>query len=260
MAPHDTDSQFRFLISCIRNSANGKVDFEKVAAECEVVSKGAAAKRYERLMKQHGITTGASAVKKEAGASKAPAKGRASKKRKLAKAEDDDADVDELVKEEDLKQEVKGEVKTEDAINVKLECHPDTATTNAVFAPSSEIASAADDRQSATPTDPAAAEDDDEVVVVSATERSLPDALSFGHQHHHHLSHSHHSHSIPGIHSFDLATNLGFPQQTRTTSTMTPTMMTQSNLAAYPYDYTSSQHPHLGNPWHYADPNSHGFL
>ncbi|KAL9608174.1 MAG: hypothetical protein Q9167_006978 [Letrouitia subvulpina] len=44
-----------FLISCIRHSNVGKINFGKVAEECGIVSKGAAAKRYERLMKAHGL-------------------------------------------------------------------------------------------------------------------------------------------------------------------------------------------------------------
>ncbi|MCJ1478300.1 hypothetical protein MMC13_006977 [Lambiella insularis] len=51
----NNDDQFKFLISCIRWSNNGKIDFTEVAKECSVVTKGAAAKRYERLMKAHGI-------------------------------------------------------------------------------------------------------------------------------------------------------------------------------------------------------------
>ncbi|KAI9680341.1 MAG: hypothetical protein M1829_001227 [Trizodia sp. TS-e1964] len=49
------DEQFKFLISCIRYSNNGRVDFTEVARECGIVTKGAAAKRYERLMKAHNI-------------------------------------------------------------------------------------------------------------------------------------------------------------------------------------------------------------
>ncbi|KAL6720269.1 hypothetical protein ACLMJK_002190 [Lecanora helva] len=55
MAPISNDDQFKFLISCIRYSDNGKINFDSVAEECGIVSKGAAAKRYERLMKAHGI-------------------------------------------------------------------------------------------------------------------------------------------------------------------------------------------------------------
>ena len=59
MPPTTIESQFQFLISCIRHANNGKVylttvthvvqqltrsqvDFEKVAKECSVTSKGAA--------------------------------------------------------------------------------------------------------------------------------------------------------------------------------------------------------------------------
>ncbi|CAO1602227.1 hypothetical protein XANCAGTX0491_005855 [Xanthoria calcicola] len=50
------DEQFKFLIACIRHGVNGKIDWEEVAKECSIVSKGAAAKRYERLMKAHDIS------------------------------------------------------------------------------------------------------------------------------------------------------------------------------------------------------------
>ncbi|KAI9853159.1 MAG: hypothetical protein M1838_000015 [Thelocarpon superellum] len=55
MSPSSNDEQFKFLIACIRHANTGKVDFAEVAKECGIVSKGAAAKRYERLMKAHGI-------------------------------------------------------------------------------------------------------------------------------------------------------------------------------------------------------------
>ncbi|KAL1848084.1 hypothetical protein Plec18167_008781 [Paecilomyces lecythidis] len=55
MSRINSDEQFQFLLSCIRYSVNGKVDFSEVAKECKIVSKGAAAKRYERMMKAHGI-------------------------------------------------------------------------------------------------------------------------------------------------------------------------------------------------------------
>lgn len=38
----DTESQFKFLISCIKHSSNDKVDFDEVRKECDIVSKGAA--------------------------------------------------------------------------------------------------------------------------------------------------------------------------------------------------------------------------
>ncbi|KAI1341920.1 hypothetical protein F5Y15DRAFT_351586 [Xylariaceae sp. FL0016] len=98
MAPLDIDSQFRFLISCIRHSSSGKVDFDQVHKECDIVSKGAAAKRYERLMKQHGIPTGGGvAVKKETKAAKDIGKAsKASKKRKLEAVDEDAGDDDEI--------------------------------------------------------------------------------------------------------------------------------------------------------------------
>ncbi|KAE8368825.1 hypothetical protein BDV27DRAFT_153649 [Aspergillus caelatus] len=50
--PTITDSeQIEFLLSCVRHANNGKVDFGEVAKECSIVSRGAAAKRYERLSK-----------------------------------------------------------------------------------------------------------------------------------------------------------------------------------------------------------------
>ncbi|KUJ09064.1 uncharacterized protein LY89DRAFT_741362 [Mollisia scopiformis] len=63
MAPASNEEQFKFLISCIRYSNNGKVDFGQVARECKIVSKGAAAKRYERMMRAHGIAPNAATIK-----------------------------------------------------------------------------------------------------------------------------------------------------------------------------------------------------
>jgi len=57
MPPFSPDDQFKFLISCIRYSHHGKVDFTAVARECNIVSKGAASKRYERMMRAHGISS-----------------------------------------------------------------------------------------------------------------------------------------------------------------------------------------------------------
>ncbi|KAK4691817.1 hypothetical protein P7C71_g5265, partial [Lecanoromycetidae sp. Uapishka_2] len=63
MAPASNDDQFKFLISCIRYSNNGKVDFEEVRKECDICSRGAAAKRYERMMKAHGIYQSTSSIR-----------------------------------------------------------------------------------------------------------------------------------------------------------------------------------------------------
>ncbi|KAF5526545.1 hypothetical protein CGCA056_v002975 [Colletotrichum aenigma] len=51
----DAEGQVKFLVNCIRFSNNGKVDFEAVAIECNIASKGAAAKRFSRLLQQHGM-------------------------------------------------------------------------------------------------------------------------------------------------------------------------------------------------------------
>ncbi|KAF3216611.1 hypothetical protein TWF106_008238 [Orbilia oligospora] len=58
MAPKNpsADDQFLFLISCVKNSNNGKPDFSLVAKERGIVSRGAAAKRFSRMMAAHGIS------------------------------------------------------------------------------------------------------------------------------------------------------------------------------------------------------------
>ncbi|KAK2805119.1 hypothetical protein FQN50_006364 [Emmonsiellopsis sp. PD_5] len=55
MSRVSAEEQFSFLISCVKHSNNGKVDFTEVAKDCNIVTKGAAAKRYERMMKANGI-------------------------------------------------------------------------------------------------------------------------------------------------------------------------------------------------------------
>ncbi|KAL8847528.1 MAG: hypothetical protein Q9221_007428 [Calogaya cf. arnoldii] len=40
--PISKDDQFKFLFSCIHHGDHGKIDFEAVAKECSIVSKGAA--------------------------------------------------------------------------------------------------------------------------------------------------------------------------------------------------------------------------
>ncbi|GAQ11559.1 hypothetical protein ALT_8880 [Aspergillus lentulus] len=53
MAPTIPDETVQFLLSCIRYSNSGKVDFNEVAKQCNIVSRGAAAKRYKRLLKAY---------------------------------------------------------------------------------------------------------------------------------------------------------------------------------------------------------------
>ncbi|MCJ1307186.1 hypothetical protein MMC25_000832 [Agyrium rufum] len=55
MPSQTAEQQLQFIMCCIKHSENGKVDFAKVALKCDIISKGAAAKRYERLMKQYDI-------------------------------------------------------------------------------------------------------------------------------------------------------------------------------------------------------------
>ncbi|KAI9774801.1 MAG: hypothetical protein M1840_000017 [Geoglossum simile] len=88
MPTPSNEDQFKFLISCIRYSNNGRVDFGEVASECGIVSKGAAAKRYERMMKAHGIATAASPSKcsNSSPTKRKSPKGSPSKKRKVAEA------------------------------------------------------------------------------------------------------------------------------------------------------------------------------
>ncbi|EPE36242.1 hypothetical protein GLAREA_05580 [Glarea lozoyensis ATCC 20868] len=49
------DDQFKLLLSCVRHSNNGKVDFLQVARDCGIASKAAATKRYERLARIYGM-------------------------------------------------------------------------------------------------------------------------------------------------------------------------------------------------------------
>ncbi|KJK63095.1 hypothetical protein P875_00034067 [Aspergillus parasiticus SU-1] len=59
MAPVTDAEQIEFLLSCVRHANSGKVDFGEVAKECSIVSRGAAAKRYERLLKGRNNAPGA---------------------------------------------------------------------------------------------------------------------------------------------------------------------------------------------------------
>ncbi|PSR83137.1 hypothetical protein BD289DRAFT_506768 [Coniella lustricola] len=131
MAPLTVEDQFKFLIACIKHSTAGKIDFGQVATECEIISKGAAAKRYERLMKSHGIngngggggggngspgppTGGAAATTTPKGKTGGKARTPASKKRKLvASTEDVDEDIKPEIKSEPFTAEPKNRAKAE---------------------------------------------------------------------------------------------------------------------------------------------------
>lgn len=88
MAPATTqnpEDQVKFLVTCIKYSSGGKVDFASVAADLEIVTKAAAAKRYERLLKAHGITPSSISAANNAGGPSTP-KTPATPKRKGAAA------------------------------------------------------------------------------------------------------------------------------------------------------------------------------
>ncbi|TAQ86151.1 hypothetical protein B7494_g5525 [Chlorociboria aeruginascens] len=133
MPPASNDEQFKFLISCIRYSNNGKVDFGQVAKECKIVSKGAAAKRYERMMKAHGIASNAASIKpapRSIKTDRRESNGPTSKKRKTGAYVEDttDADDDEGfsdVKPESSTNSERLRVKEEDKANLVLDQNSD---------------------------------------------------------------------------------------------------------------------------------------
>ncbi|KAK0706566.1 hypothetical protein B0T26DRAFT_756058 [Lasiosphaeria miniovina] len=109
----DTESHFKFLLSCIRHSAAGKINFGAVADELNIVSKAAAAKRYERLLKAHDITPQMAtphgkvvAATKESSHPGTPI--RSAKRRKLAPREDVVSEIKDD-EEEDFKADIKKE-------------------------------------------------------------------------------------------------------------------------------------------------------
>ncbi|KAK2766234.1 hypothetical protein FQN54_007750 [Arachnomyces sp. PD_36] len=78
MSRVSSEEQLHFLLNCVKHSNNGKVDFTAVAQDCGIISKGAAAKRYERMMKANGINpngNGGSPGSQTPSAGPSPAKG-----------------------------------------------------------------------------------------------------------------------------------------------------------------------------------------
>ncbi|OHE99234.1 hypothetical protein CORC01_05515 [Colletotrichum orchidophilum] len=53
----DAEGQVTFLVYCIKHSTGGKVDFQSVADDCNIVTKAAAAKRFERVLQKYGLKT-----------------------------------------------------------------------------------------------------------------------------------------------------------------------------------------------------------
>ncbi|KAF5874251.1 uncharacterized protein Bfra_004258 [Botrytis fragariae] len=132
MAPASNEEQFKFLISCIRYSNNGKVDFGQVAKECKIVTKGAAAKRYERMMRSHSIAPNAASIKPAPGASFPPnsnpsaPRGKSSSKKRKFSNEDENADDEEDSSSgqgsnrNKVKKEVKSEINARNAIKEEM--------------------------------------------------------------------------------------------------------------------------------------------
>ncbi|KAG8669833.1 hypothetical protein FPOAC2_09174 [Fusarium poae] len=56
MSKQEPIDQVKFLVSCIGHTSNGRPDFQAVADELDIVTKAAAQKRYERMLKAHGIS------------------------------------------------------------------------------------------------------------------------------------------------------------------------------------------------------------
>ncbi|KAL7795259.1 hypothetical protein V8C37DRAFT_401072 [Trichoderma ceciliae] len=105
MSKQDPAEQVRFLVSCIGHTTNGRPDFALVATELGIVSKAAAQKRYERMLKANGVSSSRPAAKSNTEDDKTPvstpvkrkpaggAGGSAKKKTKSAKKEESDDDM-----------------------------------------------------------------------------------------------------------------------------------------------------------------------
>ncbi|EAW08481.1 uncharacterized protein ACLA_032160 [Aspergillus clavatus NRRL 1] len=82
MPSTSNDETVQFLIACIKFSNSGKVDFAEVAKECNIVTKAAAAKRYERLMKAHNASPIAKGSASDTGTDASPKKTKSSPAKK----------------------------------------------------------------------------------------------------------------------------------------------------------------------------------
>ncbi|KAK0766926.1 hypothetical protein N5P37_000656 [Trichoderma harzianum] len=104
MSKQDPAEQVRFLVSCIGHTTNGRPDFTLVAEELGIVSKAAAQKRYERMLKANGVNASKPAAKSSADDENTPstpvkrkttgvARGSAQKKSRAAKKEESDDEM-----------------------------------------------------------------------------------------------------------------------------------------------------------------------
>ncbi|KAF5670322.1 hypothetical protein FHETE_4567 [Fusarium heterosporum] len=125
MSKQEPADQVKFLVSCIGHSNNGRPDFQAVADELEIVSKAAAQKRYERMLKAHGINRPGALANNDATPPATPSKrkakaegpGSATKRpaRGKAKKEDDEEDVKPKASATKSKAKVKKEEEKEPA-------------------------------------------------------------------------------------------------------------------------------------------------
>ncbi|KZZ98445.1 hypothetical protein AAL_02963 [Moelleriella libera RCEF 2490] len=110
----DPAEQVRFLVCCIKHTNNGRPEFTAVAEELGIVSKAAAQKRYERLLKFYHVqstrppasatsTPEGTPVKRRAGPRTAAGSAKKAKKETAACKKEEEGDYDEkkpLKKEE----------------------------------------------------------------------------------------------------------------------------------------------------------------
>ncbi|KAF2094002.1 hypothetical protein NA57DRAFT_61210 [Rhizodiscina lignyota] len=99
--PDKATENVKLLIACMKHANNGNIDWLAVAEECAIngndgsPSKGAANKRYSRLLKAHGIDPASMTNKAAAGSVTSSPGGKTTPKRgraKKVKAEDIDDD------------------------------------------------------------------------------------------------------------------------------------------------------------------------
>ncbi|KAF4961469.1 hypothetical protein FSARC_10178 [Fusarium sarcochroum] len=122
MSKQEPADQVKFLVSCIGHTSNGRPDFQAVADELSIVSKAAAQKRYERMLKAHGISRpgaladGAAAVPTTPSKRKVKAEGAGSAKKRTprGKAKKEESDDEDDVKPKAAAK--KGKVKKEEEV------------------------------------------------------------------------------------------------------------------------------------------------
>ncbi|KAM0213781.1 hypothetical protein ACHAQI_003975 [Fusarium lateritium] len=130
MSKQEPADQVKFLVSCIGHTTNGRPDFQSVADELSIVSKAAAQKRYERMLKAHGISRPGALANNDATPPTTPTKrkaktegpGSAAKRTPRAKAKKEDDDEEEVKpKASASKSKAKPKVKKEEPKEEKEE-------------------------------------------------------------------------------------------------------------------------------------------